>query len=536
MGNALVHSMHPARYRRIARLASFSMVAFALSVQPAGAQPFQFHDGFESAGSWQTFDEQVNASPCYGLGGLVVPSPEVAHRGSQSLKVHANPAKSPLANHLIAYNMVSGSAASGPARYQAWVYQEPARPGSVGETGPEVSVQSTKSVGNAFITSIAGVQYLANPADTDKYQMWNLWQQIDNIADWQPLVKLPIERATWYLLTIEANFTTNKYTRFSLKGGSVDTTIDLSSFTLGSQDKKFTNEATVLTLEAENASNNCGAAAPTDFAMFYDDVAFWQPPPPPPPPPADFNADGRSDISVFRPSSNQWYVQGQAPLSFGLSFDVPVPANYDDNGSVDMAVYRPSVGGWYVQGRSPVFLGLAGDVAVPADYNGDGRADPTVFRPSVGGWYRNGAATTFYGLSGDIPVPADYDGDGWADLAVFRPSVGGWYRDGAPVTFLGLLGDIPVPGDYDGDGITDIAVFRPSVGGWYIEDRPPVFLGLAGDIPVPADYDGDSDTDMAVFRPSTGAWFIAGQPPVYFGLDGDRPLPLPSAIREPFFP
>jgi hypothetical protein len=234
------------------------------------------------------------------------------------------------------------------------------------------------------------------------------------------------------------------------------------------------------------------------------------------------------------PTSYSWTTTAIPPSA-------PTPtthtvADFNANGTTDISVYRPAAGQWYVQGQSPVSFGSTGDVPVTADYDGNGSADIAVFRPSSGGWFRNGAATTFFGVNGDIPVPADYDGDGSADIAVFRPSVGGWYRNGAATTFFGLNGDIPVPGDYDGNGTTDIAVYRPSVGGWYVQGQAPVFLGLNGDIPVPGDYDGNGTTDKAVFRPSSGQWFVQGQAAVPFGINGDRPLPLPSAIRGFFFP
>jgi hypothetical protein len=252
--------------------------------------------------------------------------------------------------------------------------------------------------------------------------------------------------------------------------------------------------------------------------------------------PADFDGNGSTDLSVYRPSTGQWLVQGQSPVSFGLSGDVPVPCDYDGDGDTDIAVFRPTGGGWYVQGQAPVFFGLSGDKPVPADYDGDGHCDMAVYRPSVGGWYAVGQTTQFLGVSGDIPVPGNYLSGGTATRAVFRPSVGGWYVQGQSPVFLGLNNDIPVPGDYDGNGTTDVSVFRPTVGGWYRSGVAPVFLGLSGDIPVPGDYDNSGSIDVATFRPSTGAWYRVGQSAVFFGVNGDRPLPLPSAIRQVFFP
>jgi hypothetical protein len=254
-------------------------------------------------------------------------------------------------------------------------------------------------------------------------------------------------------------------------------------------------------------------------------------------PVVDFDGDGDSDISVFRPSNNTWFVRNGATTPFGAAGDIPVPCDYNGNGTVDIAIFRPSVGGWFINGQTTQFLGASGDVPVPGDYDGDGDCDVAVYRPAVGGWYRIGQAAVFSGLSTDIPVPADYDGNGTTDMVVYRPSVGGWYRTGgASTVFHGLSTDIPVPADYDGNATADFAVYRPSVGGWYVNGQATQFLGLSTDIPVPGDYDGNGVAERAVFRPASGAWYVAAQPPVFFGLNGDRPLALPSATRQVFFP
>ncbi|MBN1304120.1 MAG: S8 family serine peptidase, partial [Anaerolineales bacterium] len=46
-------------------------------------------------------------------------------------------------------------------------------------------------------------------------------------------------------------------------------------------------------------------------------------------PPADFDGDGDTDISVFRPSNGYWYAYGQTATWWGLSTDRPVPGDYD---------------------------------------------------------------------------------------------------------------------------------------------------------------------------------------------------------------
>ncbi|MEO5679596.1 MAG: VCBS repeat-containing protein [Acidimicrobiales bacterium] len=264
------------------------------------------------------------------------------------------------------------------------------------------------------------------------------------------------------------------------------------------------------------------------------------------PPPADFGGHTFTDISVFRPSTGQWFVNGVTPgaVNFGANGDVPVAADYNGDGIADTAVFRPATGTWYTHtsignaaaADTAVNFGASGDVPVPGDYTGDGAADRAVFRPSTGTWFVQGGTSVNFGTNGDIPVPADYNGDGTTDIAVFRPSNGTWYVQGNPYMTFGTNGDIPVPGDYNGDRIAELAVFRPSTGTWFVLGGTSVNFGASGDIPEPGDYNGDGTTDIAVFRPSTGTWFVLGGTTLNFGASGDAPVPLPSAIRQVFFP
>ena len=266
----------------------------------------------------------------------------------------------------------------------------------------------------------------------------------------------------------------------------------------------------------------------------------------------DYDGDGKSDISVFRPSRRGVVfaaVNGGALWNLvWFRTDKITPADYDGDGKTDIAVYRPSTGIWYVFNSSNgtvsyYVFGLAEDLPTPADYDGDGKADISVFRPSTATWYRqNSSDGSFYaiqfGPSEDKPTIGDFDGDGKADIAIFRPSDGAWYQlyssdDSLHGREFGFGTDVIVPADYDGDGKTDIAVFRPSTGIWYIRNSSDgtvtynVF-GLADDIPAPGDFDGDGKADISVFRPSDGTWyrmnssdgsFFAFQ----FGTNGDKP-------------
>jgi hypothetical protein len=157
---------------------------------------------------------------------------------------------------------------------------------------------------------------------------------------------------------------------------------------------------------------------------------------------------------------NTFHVLSGPDLTFNGSFDVFVAKvspetsmffifdghDFDGNGTSDASVFRPSNGRWYIKGVGSSVWGTAGDLPVNGDYNGDGTTDIAVWRPANGRWYIKGVAGSVWGTAGDFPVPGNYNGDinGTTDIAVWRPSNGRWYIKGIGGYIWGMIGDIPL--------------------------------------------------------------------------------------------
>ena len=159
----------------------------------------------------------------------------------------------------------------------------------------------------------------------------------------------------------------------------------------------------------------------------------------------DFDGDFRSDFAVIRTGADsiQWYVllsnfnysmvltetgigSLQSDVGFGIVWGMPgdkaVPGDWDGDGRTDVTVWRPSDGNFYYRqmpaGAAPttgtVHWGGAGDIPQPADYDGDRRHDFAIFRPGFQAafWVRKstdgGLIYAKIGTTGDLPITSPY--------------------------------------------------------------------------------------------------------------------------------
>ena len=201
---------------------------------------------------------------------------------------------------------------------------------------------------------------------------------------------------------------------------------------------------------------------------------------------SDMDGDGADDLVIWRASTGTWYwltsatdydYAGASGKQWGSAAlgDVPFLADFDADGRADLTVWRPTDGTWYWLTSSSGFANASGkqwgsaplgDVPLVGDFDGDHRSDLAIWRASTGTWYwlTSSAGYSYAGAFGiqwgnqslgDQPLLVDMDGDGKADPAVWRAStatffwlnssVGYTYPSaGARAMGFGSVTDIPI--------------------------------------------------------------------------------------------
>lgn len=301
----------------------------------------------------------------------------------------------------------------------------------------------------------------------------------------------------------------------------------------------------------------------------------------------DFDGDGKTDATVFRASTYEWFVfpsSGQCPpgmsqsgpgcyAQWGVAGDKPVTGDYDGDGKTDLIVFRPSTAQWFIKFAGPggfasvSNFGAADGAPVACDFWNEGkvalgyasRAQSAIKLRRTS----NGAVQTF-ALTGN-------QGTAGNSLLIFTPfSIGGVgsYATVTKTSVGVITWEIRVPGTMSPDNAglnwpqSDLplamfnvknnnqvtrVMFRPNetFPNWreFVGAAILTQWGLANDKPLTGDFDGDGKEDYGVWRPNSpyagqGTFYVktssGNAPPGFFptsggfyllwGLTGDEPL------------
>ena len=100
----------------------------------------------------------------------------------------------------------------------------------------------------------------------------------------------------------------------------------------------------------------------------------------------DWDGDGRDEATVYRESSQKWFIRNKPSKVFGSNNSVvPVPADYTGDGLPELAFWDKVTGNWHIYNRQTgqseiIQFGLPGDVPVVGHFDLDNVLDIAVYR------------------------------------------------------------------------------------------------------------------------------------------------------------
>ena len=288
----------------------------------------------------------------------------------------------------------------------------------------------------------------------------------------------------------------------------------------------------------------------------------------------DFDADGVTDLAVFRAETGEFLILRRQPpfpdFVFAVQFigqpgDLPVAGDWDGDGFDTLGIYRPSSDGPSIFGltNSHVAIGTsfkvdivfefgdADDLPLAGDWDGDGKDTVGIYDPNRSGFRLPNSLTTtsavtfLFGAPGDRPVAGDWNGDGRDGVGTFRPDEHVFRLTNDFVTTAHLfryesIGDTPVAGNWDGGATSSfkqVTVLASPVGtdvdtiGLFDFERTDFFLrnfnteggpnivqpffANDDDLPFAGDFNADGEADVGVFHPPTGEFRILQPFPIF---------------------
>jgi hypothetical protein len=132
-------------------------------------------------------------------------------------------------------------------------------------------MQNTRAIDHQLLIATAGIQYQGNPF-LPHPGAWAVWSaSAPGQAQWDGFLVQPLSPGLWYSMAVEADYTTNTYVKFWLRGDEIAVTIDLSHYRIADEDKAFDEEAFWLTLEGENLYS-CEPPGIYEYKVYYDNV------------------------------------------------------------------------------------------------------------------------------------------------------------------------------------------------------------------------------------------------------------------------